>query len=162
MGLNNYGAFLEQNQVGAISNITFNDKVLTQFTHSIGLTGKISLQTKKNQFTSASESCSSLCWHHLEFLTPLSYIPDSEGLSTLALDIGTSNLNKGIIYVNGEMIGRYWSIIASKENSGVDCEVCDELTYSGSYSGGKCRRGCGEMSQRYYKIPYQFLYPVSR
>lgn len=59
-------------------------------------------------------------------------------------------------------MNRYWSIIASKDISGVDCEVCDELTYSGSYSGGKCRRGCGSMSQRYYKVPYQFLYPISR
>ena len=67
MGLNNYGAFLEENKVGAISNITFNNQVLTQFTHSIGLTGEISLKSKTNQFTSTSvsETCTNLCWYNL-------------------------------------------------------------------------------------------------
>ncbi len=40
----------------------------------------------------------------------------------------------------------------------MNCEVCDELTYVGGYSGGRCRDGCGEMSQRYYKVPYNWLH----
>lgn len=104
MGLNNYGAFLEENEVGVVSNITFNNKILTDFTHSIGLTGEVSLKNKKNKL---KESCTNLCWYNLEFSTPESYIPNPDGLSTIALDIGESKLSKGIIYVNGQMIGRY-------------------------------------------------------
>lgn len=36
------------------------------------------------------------------------------------------------------------------------------MTYSGAYSGANCRRGCGEMSQRYYKVPFQWLHSPER
>jgi hypothetical protein len=148
MGLNNYGDHMEENQVGAVSNITLDGKSLFGFTHSIGLTG----EADKSALTpiSSTETCTQLCWFNMKFNTP--NVDVTTGLSTIALDIGESHLTKGAFWVNGNMIGRYWTIVAER-----GCQVCEELTYSGEYGGESCRRGCGEMSQRYYKVPSAWL-----
>jgi hypothetical protein len=104
MGLNNYGSHMEENQVGIVSSVKFNGVALTDFTHSIGLTGESLLAS---DVPHEILPCDSLCWFHLNFPTPLSYDPSPTGLSTIALDLGLSNLFKGVLYVNGHMIGRY-------------------------------------------------------
>jgi hypothetical protein len=102
MGLNNYGSHMEENQVGIISTVKFNGNPLTDFTHAVGLTGE-SLPASDG----VVHPCENLCWYHLNFPTPLSYDPSPSGLSTIALDLGLSDLFKGILYVNGHMIGRF-------------------------------------------------------
>lgn len=101
MGLNNYGAHMEENNVGIISSVKFNGVELVDWTHSIGLYGE-SLPLSNGIVA----DCTDLCWYHMKFPTPASYQPSSDGLSTIALDLGHSELSKGVIYVNGHMIGR--------------------------------------------------------
>lgn len=101
MGLNNYGAHMEENTVGVISSVKFNGLELTDWTHSIGLSGE-TLPLSNGVLA----ECTELCWYHLKFPTPTSYQPSSDGLSTIALDLGLSDLSKGMLFVNGHMIGR--------------------------------------------------------
>ena len=112
VGLNNYGTHMEENQVGIISTVKFNGNPLTDFTHSIGLSGE-SLTTSDGVI----RPCENLCWYHLSFPTPLSYAPSPSGLSTIALDLGLSKLSKGMIYVNGHMIGRYFPLLSHQHSS---------------------------------------------
>ena len=62
-------------------------------------------------------------------------------------------MGKGAAYINGNMLGRFWDKAAPADG----CDVCDELAYSKSYAAEDCRTGCGEMSQRYYKVPTEWL-----
>ena len=64
-----------------------------------------------------------------------------------------SGMNKGYVWVNGNQLGRYWSIISSGS-----CTPCD---YRGNYDGDhKCRIGCGRLSQQYYHVPREWLKPA--
>jgi hypothetical protein len=103
MGLNNYGAHMEENQVGIVSPLRFNGEPLTDITHSVGLAGE---RSPSSLSRGVVEECQELCWYQLKFDTPASYQPSPDGLSTIALDLGNSALSKGILYVNGHMLGR--------------------------------------------------------
>ncbi|XP_074320999.1 beta-galactosidase 10-like isoform X2 [Silene latifolia] len=61
---------------------------------------------------------------------------------------------KGLAWLNGEQIGRYWPINSSKYDSCVD--HCD---YRGEFSQKKCSTGCGEPTQRWYHIPRSWFKP---
>ncbi len=62
-------------------------------------------------------------------------------------------MGKGAVWVNGHMLGRYWNVTAKP----AACEECDGDSYVGSYNGDRCRTGCGEPSQTYYKLPTDWL-----
>ena len=94
--------------------------------------------------------CRDLCWYRASFSTP-STIDISKG--GLALDLGS--LGKGIISVNGHVLGRFWNIQGDKSHYG--CESCTEVEYVGIYSDDRCRSDCEKQSQRYYKLPTEWL-----
>jgi len=54
-------------------------------------------------------------------------------------------MGKGVAWVNGNNIGRFWpSYMASKKN----CTPCD---YRGEFNADRtCNTGCGEPAQRWY------------
>jgi hypothetical protein len=41
-----------------------------------------------------------------------------------------------------------------------DAEICTEEAYVGPYGAGRCRTGCGELSQALYKVPAALLRPA--
>lgn len=61
-------------------------------------------------------------------------------------------LGKGVAWINGRSIGRYWPKYSASEE-GCDI-VCD---YRGAYKPEKCNIGCGKPSQRYYHVPRDWL-----
>lgn len=65
-------------------------------------------------------------------------------------------LNKGVVYVNGHNLGRYWPSYVAGDMDG--CHRCD---YRGEYvtwnNQEKCLTGCGEVGQRFYHVPRSFL-----
>jgi hypothetical protein len=67
-------------------------------------------------------------------------------------------LNKGVAWVNGNNLGRYWPSYVAAEMGG--CHRCD---YRGKFTaeggGQKCLTGCNEPSQRFYHVPRSFLKP---
>ena len=148
MGIKNYGPYLELISLGIVSNITINDKELFGFKHSVGLRGDpLNMDGK----VSDTSTCTSLCWYSSVFSTP----PSS--LGHLALDM--SSVSKGAVWVNGFMLGRFWNLTATPSKTQGRCESCDSARYVGSYNGDRCRSGCGGLSQQFYKLPSDVLYP---
>lgn len=64
------------------------------------------------------------------------------GDEPVALDM--INMGKGMAWLNGEEIGRYWTREASKYDNCV--QECD---YRGKFKPEKCKTGCGEPTQRW-------------
>lgn len=65
-----------------------------------------------------------------------------DGTDPVALDF--SSLGKGQAWVNGNHIGRYWTLVAPKNGCGKTCD------YRGAYNSDKCRTNCGELTQAWY------------
>ncbi|XP_031251198.1 beta-galactosidase 10-like isoform X2 [Pistacia vera] len=62
-------------------------------------------------------------------------------------------MGKGLAWLNGEEIGRYWP----KRSSIHGCvQECD---YRGKFFPDKCFTGCGEPTQRWYHIPRSWFRP---
>lgn len=161
MGLQNYGPFLEDIEVGIVSNVTLDGELLMNFTHSIGLQGEFNdiphTPAGQRVAVATTESCLGLCWHVASFPTPASLHSTSTMPQPLALDLGIS-MGKGAAWVNGNMLGRYWSINATATATQFSCrDTCDSSEYVGLYWGDRCRTGCGEPSQSYYKLPSEWL-----
>jgi hypothetical protein len=172
MGIQNYGPFLENYAVGIMSNITMHlssesdgtattpsSVVLGPVLHSVGLRGE---QQKGLEFVAegqdaSARSCGQLCWYRSAFHTPV----DLRTHKQLALDM--SSMGKGSVWVNGHMLGRYWSVLAEKTATQTcDVSACSSDLYVGAYNGDRCRTGCGDYSQRYYKLPSDWLHPSER
>lgn len=56
-------------------------------------------------------------------------------------------MGKGLAWLNGEEIGRYWPRKSRKSSPHDECvQECD---YRGKFNPDKCITGCGEPSQRW-------------
>ncbi|CAA3017871.1 beta-galactosidase 15-like [Olea europaea subsp. europaea] len=85
-----------------------------------------------------------LTWYKTTFKAPL-------GEDPVALDM--QGLGKGMAWVNGNSIGRYWPSYMAED------DVCstDACDYRGSYYSTKCATNCGQPTQRWYHIPRSFI-----
>ncbi|KAK3035263.1 hypothetical protein RJ639_034700, partial [Escallonia herrerae] len=54
------------------------------------------------------------------------------------------HMGKGLAWLNGEEIGRYWP-----RKSSIHDECVRECDYRGKFSPNKCSTGCGEATQRW-------------
>ncbi|KAM7260342.1 hypothetical protein ACFE04_016083 [Oxalis oulophora] len=63
-------------------------------------------------------------------------------------------MGKGMAWLNGEEIGRYWPRKSSKHDK---CVV--ECNYRGKFMPDKCFTGCGEPTQRWYHVPRSWFKP---
>ncbi|CAK9153429.1 unnamed protein product [Ilex paraguariensis] len=59
-----------------------------------------------------------------------------------------AHMGKGLAWLNGEEIGRYWL-----RTSSVHDECVHECDYRGKFIPNKCSTGCGEPTQRWYHVP---------
>uniref|UniRef100_A0ACD5Z522 Uncharacterized protein n=1 Tax=Avena sativa TaxID=4498 RepID=A0ACD5Z522_AVESA len=86
-------------------------------------------------------------WYKAIFHTPA-------GKDAVVVDL--AGLNKGMVYVNGHNLGRYWTSYIAGDMDG--CHRCD---YRGEYktwgNQEKCLTGCHEIGQRFYHVPRSFL-----
>ena len=55
-------------------------------------------------------------------------------------------MGKGQAWVNGNHIGRYWTLVSPKD--GCD-QACD---YRGAYDSDKCTTNCGKPTQTLYVV----------
>ncbi|KAL6634789.1 hypothetical protein ACP70R_027460 [Stipagrostis hirtigluma subsp. patula] len=89
-------------------------------------------------------------WYKATFQAP-------PGTEPVVVDL--AGLNKGVAYVNGNNLGRYWPSYVAGDMDG--CHRCD---YRGEYktwgNEEKCLTGCGEIGQRWYHVPRSFLRPA--
>ncbi|XP_076901301.1 beta-galactosidase 3-like [Bidens hawaiensis] len=63
------------------------------------------------------------------------------------------HMGKGLAWLNGEQIGRYWPRKAPSDKC---VKACD---YRGKFNPDKCNKGCGEASQRWYHVPRSWFKP---
>ncbi|KAM3319362.1 beta-galactosidase 10 [Capsicum chacoense] len=74
------------------------------------------------------------------------------GNEPVALDM--IHMGKGMAWLNGQEIGRYWPRKSSKYEKCVT--RCD---YRGKFNPDKCFTGCGEPTQRWYHVPRSWFKP---
>ncbi|KAL5227278.1 hypothetical protein ABZP36_015543 [Zizania latifolia] len=86
-------------------------------------------------------------WYKTTFQAPA-------GEDTVVVDL--LGLNKGMAWVNGNNLGRYWPSYTAAEMGG--CHRCDYRgVFQADGDGQKCLTGCGEPAQRFYHVPRSFL-----
>ncbi|KAL4571633.1 hypothetical protein LXL04_018396 [Taraxacum kok-saghyz] len=76
-----------------------------------------------------------MTWYKTTFKAPL-------GNEPVSLDL--EGLGKGVVWVNGNNIGRYWPSYIAQE-TGCSNEACD---YRGPYNNTKCVSNCGKPTQK--------------
>lgn len=65
-----------------------------------------------------------------------------KGTDPVAIDLGS--MGKGQAWVNGHLIGRYWSLVAPESGCSSSCY------YPGAYNERKCQSNCGMPTQNWY------------
>ncbi|TYJ02340.1 hypothetical protein E1A91_A13G221400v1 [Gossypium mustelinum] len=159
VGFKNYGPMFDMVGAGITSPIelvlnknVFKDLSSNKWTYKVGLNG---ISNKFFNTDCASKSSSrwisdpisiyrNFTWYKTTFKAPL-------GNKPVVVDL--LGLGKGMAWVNGHSLGRYWpSYIADKQLC--KTETCD---YRGRYSDSKCVSKCGEPTQRWYHVPRLFL-----
>lgn len=121
--------------------------------HKIGLQGERLNLYKGDGLNSANWVSASeppkgepLTWYKALVETP-------SGNEPIGLDM--IHMGKGMAWLNGEEIGRYWPRKSPKHEACVD--HCD---YRGKFSPNKCSTGCGEPTQRWYHVPRSWFKPT--
>ncbi|XP_043704748.1 beta-galactosidase 10 isoform X3 [Telopea speciosissima] len=64
------------------------------------------------------------------------------------------HMGKGLAWLNGEAIGRYWP-----RTSSIHDECPQQCNYRGKFIPNKCSTGCGEPTQRWYHVPRSWFRP---
>ncbi|XP_031092539.1 beta-galactosidase 10 isoform X1 [Ipomoea triloba] len=159
MGLQNAGSFYEWVGAGLTSvkvegfkNGTV-DLSSNTWTYKVGLKGEslriyqgYGLNSKMWVPTSAPPKGQPLTWYKAVVNAP-------PGDEPVGLDM--IHMGKGMAWLNGEEIGRYWPRKSSKNDK---CVLqCD---YRGKFSPNKCNKGCGEPTQRWYHVPRSWFKPA--
>ncbi|KAF3522919.1 hypothetical protein F2Q69_00048927 [Brassica cretica] len=157
VGLANYGAFFESKPAGItgpifITGINGDETIVKdlpahKWSYKTGLNGfENQLFRTKSMFKWSVESVPfnrTMTWYKATFNSPLGNDP---------VVVDHMGLGKGIAWVNGNNIGRYWPAFISSENG------CDaKCNYRGAYHAEKCLTNCGEPTQRWYYVPRSFL-----
>ncbi|KAI3448783.1 hypothetical protein Pfo_005448 [Paulownia fortunei] len=158
VGLPNSGANfdeIEQGILGPIKLIGRNDRVkdlsMNMWSYKVGLEGE------ENKFYNVENVEN---WQHenLPFNTRLVWYKALQtnfsapmGKDPIVVDL--LGLSKGIAWVNGHNIGRYWpSFLVGEDGCQPSCD------FHGAYSSNKCATNCGKSSQRWYHVPRSFLH----
>lgn len=160
VGLPNLGKHFETWNVGILGPVVLNglkegkrDLTWQNWTYQVGLRGEhLNFQSPSGtqiEWVKDFKATQPLTWYRSSFVTP-------EGDDPLALDMNT--MGKGLIWINGRSIGRYWpGYKVTQDHSSSKCTVCD---YVGRYNKMKCNTNCGESSQRWYHVPRSWLKPA--
>ncbi|CAN6822012.1 unnamed protein product [Brassica oleracea] len=155
VGLSNAGSFYEWVPAGltSVSIKGLNNGTLnltnTKWTYKLGVQGEqLGLFKPGNSgavkwtVTTRPPKKQPLTWYKV-------IIDPPSGSEPVGLDM--ISMGKGMAWLNGEEIGRYWPRIARKNAPNDECvKECD---YRGKFMPDKCNTGCGEPSQRWYHVP---------
>ncbi|XP_022732674.1 beta-galactosidase-like [Durio zibethinus] len=157
VGLPNVGTHFETWNTGVLGPVTLKglnegarDLSKQKWSYKIGLKGEaLNLHTVTGsssvEWVEGSQLVKKqpMTWYKTTFNAP-------GGNEPLALDM--SSMGKGLVWINGQSIGRHWPGYIAHGG----CGACD---YAGTYTDKKCRTNCGEPSQRWYHVPRSWLKP---
>lgn len=155
VGLYNGGTHYESWNYGVLGPVVLNglneggrDLSMERWTYQIGLKGEAlklhSLSGISSVEWGEATKEKPLTWYKAFFDAP-------EGNDPLALDM--SSMGKGIVWINGHNIGRYWPSYKAHGS----CGSCD---YRGTHNESLCVSNCGESSQRWYHMPRSWVNPT--
>ncbi|WCJ32211.1 Beta-galactosidase [Euphorbia peplus] len=160
VGLHNYGPHFENEEDGIHGPIQIiirsksgfpdvvNDISSNRWVYKTGLHGEdlglnqVNPRHHHNFYFGRNYCNRPFVWYKTSFKTP-------SGTDPVVVDL--IGMGKGVAWVNGKSIGRYWPKAIAPENG---CNPCD---YRGTYGPSKCETGCGQPTQRYYHIPRDWL-----
>jgi len=154
-GLQDYSTGMEQYKTGILGDVwvgTVNlysaDRLWTQ---QVGLYGQYKQVFNNAGYNSVTWKSD---WKNAVYnpITWFSFKFDLTTSSSTGYALDLNGLFKGLLYVNGYLIGRYYNITGNG-----NCVDCDYAKYSSS----TCRINCGQSSQRYYHIPADWLKPTN-
>uniref|UniRef100_A0A0D9VHI0 Beta-galactosidase n=1 Tax=Leersia perrieri TaxID=77586 RepID=A0A0D9VHI0_9ORYZ len=161
IGLRNYGGSFELLPAGIVggpvklidSNGAEIDLSNCSWSYKAGLAGEykqIHLDKPGNKWRSHNITIPinrPFTWYKTMFDTPI-------GEDVVVLDL--QGLNKGVAWVNGNNLGRYWPSYIATDMPG--CHHCDYRgVFKAEVDAQKCLTGCGEPSQQFYHVPRSFL-----
>ncbi|KAI5021218.1 hypothetical protein ZWY2020_055063 [Hordeum vulgare] len=127
IGLKNYGALFEMMPAGIETHL---DKA-----------------KDRSQWRGGTIGAPPFTWYKATFEAPT-------GEEPVVADL--LGLGKGVVWVNGNNLGRYWPSYVAADMDG--CRRCDYRgTFMADGDGQKCLTGCNEPSQRFYHVPRSFL-----
>ncbi|KAL2243811.1 UNVERIFIED_CONTAM: Beta-galactosidase 3 [Sesamum indicum] len=158
VGLQNAGAFYEWVGAGPTSVRILGMKRGTVDLSNSTWTYKIGLQGEHLRIYD-TDSLNSVNWvstseppKHQPLTWYKAVVDSPPGQDPVGLDM--IHMGKGLAWLNGNEIGRYWSRKASKHEKCV--QQCD---YRGKFIPNKCNTGCGEPTQRWYHVPRSWFKP---
>ncbi|XP_059633099.1 beta-galactosidase [Cornus florida] len=158
VGLPNVGVHFETFNAGVLGPVTLKgldegtrDLTKQQWSYKVGLKGEdLSLHTVSGSSSvewvqgSMVVQKQPLTWYKTTFNAPA-------GNEPLALDM--NSMGKGLVWINGENIGRHWAGYKAHGN-------CGNCNYAGIFTEKKCLSNCGQASQRWYHVPRSWINPT--
>ncbi|GLU02865.1 hypothetical protein SLE2022_200980 [Rubroshorea leprosula] len=155
VGLPNIGTHFETWKIGVQGPVVLQgldegrkDLSWQKWSYKVGLKGESKALFPLNSVPSVDWVLSSLEDQKQKPLTWYkAYFDAPEGDDPLALDM--SSMSKGLVWINGQNIGRYWLTPADG--------TCTECSYAGTYRQTKCNFGCGLPTQQWYHVPRSWL-----
>lgn len=156
IGLPNDGAHYETRSTGVLGPVILHgldkgprDLSWQKWSYQVGLRGEAMKLVSPSAISSVDWVEGSLVAQQQPLTWYKAYFNEPSGNEPLALDMGS--MGKGQVWINGQSVGRYWTLQATG-----DCSPC---TYGGTYRSPKCLSGCGQPTQRWYHVPRSWLKP---
>ncbi|XP_052881334.1 beta-galactosidase 5-like [Gossypium arboreum] len=157
VGLPNIGPHFETWNIGVQGSVVLHgldegkkDLTWQKWSYKVGLKGEADNLGSPNSIPSIVWTRGSLetlkhplTWYKAFFNAP-------GGDDPLALDM--SGMGKGQVWINGESIGRYWTVSVNGN--------CTGCSYVGAFRQTKCHFGCGGPTQQWYHVPRSWLKPT--
>ncbi|KAJ4963706.1 hypothetical protein NE237_023645 [Protea cynaroides] len=158
VGLPNVGTHYEAWNTGVMGPVVLHgldegkrDLSWQKWSYQVGLKGEAMNLVSPNGISSVEWTSASLVAQKQQPLTWYkSYFNAPDGDEPLALDLGS--MGKGQVWINGQSIGRYWTVWANGN--------CNGCSYSGTFRPPKCQTGCGQPTQQWYHVPRSWLKPT--
>ncbi|GMN55741.1 hypothetical protein TIFTF001_024859 [Ficus carica] len=158
VGLPNNGPHFETRKTGIVGPVVIRgvgqgkiDLSWQRWSYKVGLKGEDKSLGSQDSISTVGWSRSSLVAG--KQILPLTwykaYFDEPAGDEPLALDM--SSMQKGQIWINGQNIGRYWTVHANG-----NCNTC---SYAGTFRPPKCEFGCNQPTQKWYHVPRAWLKP---
>ncbi|XP_047978303.1 beta-galactosidase 10 [Salvia hispanica] len=158
VGLQNAGAFYEWIGAGptsvkivGIKNGTV-DLSTSKWTYKIGLRGESLKIYEPNNLSRVNWESTFRPPKHQPLTWYKAVVDSPPGQEPVGLDM--IHMGKGLAWLNGNEVGRYWPRKASPH------EICvKKCDYRGKFMPNKCNTGCGEATQRWYHVPRSWFKP---
>ncbi|XP_022015297.1 beta-galactosidase 5 [Helianthus annuus] len=157
VGLQNNGPRFEQWKTGVFGPVVLHgvgsgswDLSRQKWSYQVGLKGESKNIASSVGISEVDWAESAVGQVHRPLTWYKAYFNAPAGGEPLAIDM--KSMGKGQVWINGQSIGRYWTVHAKGS--------CSGCNYAGTYRPTKCQTRCGKPTQRWYHVPRSWLKPT--